>query len=175
MSDKHTSVTRTPLKSSNRANRPFRSPFSNIPKLDKTGPKASPSSCSLISGKRSALQKNIKVKRRCVENISEKVQKENASTVVVWNDLVALQDRIQKKEEEINSLKSKFTHSRKYKLDDLKSAINTWQQGCQEALEELRKNVQERNGRTINMVELLTALGIPVDMVGLNVEDDTFA
>ncbi|XP_047346062.1 uncharacterized protein LOC124947650 isoform X2 [Vespa velutina] len=168
------------LKNSPTVNKPFRSLFntsdvtlkrkSNVKSLEQVNIKS-----QVENTKRKLSQESIAMKkiRFDLENDMENVGIDESMNVFP-NDLEELEKRILKKQKEIEILKNEISYCKKNNSDDLEADIKRWRHACQDALERLQKDLENKRGQVMTMEEILSSLGIPKSLVYYSTENDTF-
>ncbi|XP_054016647.1 swi5-dependent recombination DNA repair protein 1 homolog isoform X1 [Hylaeus anthracinus] len=168
-----------PFRNSKGVNRPFRSPFST-PKNDNTKnntntPESNTSETPLrVSVSKRLLFQTPPTKKLRLSNETYINQTDEQNKELRQSDLDSLKKRIQEKQELINNLKTTLLYKKKNKAEDLETAIKKWTDACQNALRDYQNDLQERNGRSVKMVEILSSLGIEPNTVQFYINDDTF-
>ncbi|KAK2586178.1 hypothetical protein KPH14_001444 [Odynerus spinipes] len=169
------------LKNSPAVNKPFRSLFNNVDVTPKSKSNvkslATPDlkSKAKENAKRKLSQELVSVKKirfdikSDIENIHI-----DESAQVFQEDLEELQKRIVKKQKEIEVLRNEISYCKKNNCVDLEADIKQWRSACQDALERLHKDLQDKRGQTMTMEEILSSLGIPANLIYYSVENDTF-
>ncbi|XP_035733638.1 uncharacterized protein LOC118446743 isoform X1 [Vespa mandarinia] len=169
------------LKNSPTVNKPFRSLFntsdvspkrkSNVKSLEQVNIKSQVRE----NIKRKLSQESIAMKkiRFDLENDIENVGIDESMNVFP-NDLEELEKRILKKQKEIEILKNEISYCKKNNSDDLEADIRRWRHACQDALERLQKDLENKRGQVMTMEEILSSLGIPKSLVYYSTENDTF-
>ncbi|KAL2716127.1 swi5-dependent recombination DNA repair protein 1 [Vespula squamosa] len=169
------------LKNSPAVNKPFRSLFnspdvtskrkSNVENLEQVNFKS-----QAKNTKRKLSQELIvmkKIARFDFENDMENVEIDKSMNIFP-SDLEELEKRILKKQKEIEILKNEISYCKKNNSDDLETDIKQWRYACQEALERLQKDLENKRGQVMTMEEILSSLGIPKSLVHYSTENDTF-
>ncbi|XP_043665114.1 uncharacterized protein LOC122627740 isoform X1 [Vespula pensylvanica] len=182
MCEKTITSTHMKLKNSPAVNKPFRSLFSssdvtpkrksNIKNLEQVNFKSQ----ARENTKRKLSQEMIvmkKIPRFDLENDMENIEIDESMNVFP-SDLEALEKSISKKQKEIEILKNEISYCKKNNSDDLEADIKQWRYACQEALERLQKDLENKRGQVMTMEEILSSLGIPKSLVHYSTENDTF-
>lgn len=176
-------TTHVTLKNSPAVNKPFRSLFNNADvtpknKLNIKSSTKSNSNCKSkvredTKRKLSPELPSVKKIRFDIDSDAENIEIDN-DMQVSENDLEELKQRIIKKQKEIEVLRNEIAYCKKNNCIDLEAEIKQWRSACQDALERLHKNLQDKQGQTVTMKEMLSLLGIPTNLVYYSVENDTF-
>ncbi|KAK0086334.1 hypothetical protein PV325_003341 [Microctonus aethiopoides] len=166
MNNNKKNLERTPLRNSNLANKPFRSPFNNNStalKNNKLSEKDSTLSPCLKTSPVVQLEENA-IKRRKLD-LETYVPMYNSC--LTHEDLLALKQRIRNKKLEIDSLKVKLSYRKKHNVEDLKVEIKKWQLALEKALIQYQKDCKEQfiGEGNLNMKEVILTLGIPESVV----------
>lgn len=56
----------------------------------------------------------------------------------------------------------------------MEADIKQWRNACQDALERLQKDLENKQGQVITMEEILSSLSIPKSLVYYSTENDAF-
>ncbi|CAK9824418.1 Swi5-dependent recombination DNA repair protein 1 homolog [Anthophora retusa] len=164
-----------PFRNSKGVNKPFCSPFNNTPQSNNknntnTLGAHSDKTLRVSTTRRMLFQQTPSPKKLCLsEKNSNKQNKELCQA-----DLESLKKRIQQKKESIDNLKTTLSYQKKNKAEDLENAIRKWTECCQNALKEYQNILQERNGQSVSMSEILSSFNINSDIVRFSVDNDTF-
>lgn len=84
-----------------------------------------------------------------------------------------LERRVAAKENKVQSLKVAQVYQKKHDLTKLKESISKWKDGCQTAVQDLLIMTHEQ-GHKITMIQLLSHLGIPPNLIGYDPDQDEF-
>ncbi|GJQ76006.1 hypothetical protein Trydic_g18060 [Trypoxylus dichotomus] len=111
------------------------------------------------------------------DEVLSSTPKEDATTepfidIEVIEEIIKLEKTIQDKESQLQKLQQAEIYRKLHKLNDIKSETNTWKIGCQEALQDLLKKLNEHS--SIDMVTMLNNLKVPQDMFKYDPENDCF-
>ncbi|CAK9808223.1 Swi5-dependent recombination DNA repair protein 1 homolog [Anthophora quadrimaculata] len=164
-----------PFRNSKGVNKPFCSPFNNTPqsnnkKNTNTLEANSDKTLRVSTTRRMLFQQTPSPKKLCLsEENSNKQNKELCQA-----DLESLKKRIQQKKKSIDNLKTTLSYQKKNKAEDLENAIKKWTECCQNALKDYQNILQERNGQSVSMSEILSSFNINSDIVRFSVDNDTF-
>ncbi|KAK8729173.1 hypothetical protein OTU49_008663 [Cherax quadricarinatus] len=84
--------------------------------------------------------------------------------------------RVKEKEENLRKLKLVKMYRTKWETQSLEEVTHQWLRVCQEALEELRDKVNNRNTgeEVLTLQALVNKLGIDAHLIKLNEHDDCF-
>ncbi|XP_076164560.1 swi5-dependent recombination DNA repair protein 1 homolog isoform X2 [Ptiloglossa arizonensis] len=169
-----------PFRNSEGVNRPFRSPFSSSRNNNTENNVSTPESNihkSLLRvsvSQRLLFQTPPTKKFRLTEGNEETKIDVERNIKLCQDDLALLKKQIQKKQESINNLKTTLLYKKKNKAEDLETAIKKWTDACQNALKDYENDLQNRNGQSVNMTEILSSFGIKPNTVRFCTNDDTF-
>ncbi|XP_043247873.1 swi5-dependent recombination DNA repair protein 1 homolog [Colletes gigas] len=169
-----------PFKNSKGVNKPFRSPFSTPRKnstennVNNTALASHGTPLRVSISKRLLFQTPPTKKLRLSEEKCENQTDVEQHTELCQDHLESLKKQIQGKQELINKLKTILLYKKKNKAEDLETAIKKWIDACQNALKDYQNDLQERNGQSVSMAEILSTFGIKPDTVNFLITDDTF-
>ncbi|XP_076241606.1 uncharacterized protein LOC143183778 [Calliopsis andreniformis] len=168
-----------PFRNSKGVNKPFRSPFNITPKNNVENKINTPESNTCQTPLRIAVSKKLHfetpTKKLClsVENDDRQTNLEQ-NKELFQSDLVLLKKRIQEKQKAINSLKTTLLYKKKNKAEDLETAIKKWTAVCQTTLKDYQNNLENRNGHSMSMIDILSSFGIDPNIVCFSIDDNTF-
>ncbi|KRT78361.1 hypothetical protein AMK59_7131 [Oryctes borbonicus] len=96
----------------------------------------------------------------------------NMQDAEIIEEIIKLEKTVQNKESHLQKLQQAEIYRNIHKLGDLKLETNAWKIGCQEALHDLLKKLNEHN--SIDMLTMLANLKVPQDMFKYDPENDCF-
>lgn len=169
-----------PLRNSRGVNKQFRSPFSTTPQNKNTENAANtPESkiretpLKLSVAKKTLFTTPIKKLRLSDENCEDQAQVKQDKELC-RADLELIQKRIQEKQKSINNLKTIQLYKKKNLGEDLETEIRKYTDICQTGLRDYQNLLQERNGQSIGITEILSSLSIDPGIVRFSTDDQTF-
>ena len=169
-----------PFRNSRGVNKQFRSPFSTTPRNKNTEnvantpeSKIHETSLKVSVAKKTLFTTPIKKLRLSDENFENQAQVEQDKELC-RADLELIQKRIQEKQESINNLKTIQLYKKKNKGEDLENEIKKHTDVCQTGLRDYQNLLQERNGQSISITEILSSLGIDPAIARFSKDDETF-
>ena len=169
-----------PLRNSRGVNKQFRSPFNNTPRNKNTENVANTPESKIHEtplkvsvAKKTLFTTPIKKLRLSDENCESQAQVKQDKELC-RADLELIQKRIQEKQKSINNLKTIQLYKKKNKGEDLETEIRNNTDVCQTGLRDYQNLLQERNGQSISITEILSSLGIDPAIARFSTDDETF-
>lgn len=84
-----------------------------------------------------------------------------------------LKRRIKRKEEELKDRKQAQIYKKKHDVKTIRMLIETWREGCQNALRELQ-SILRMQGHQFSLEEIINKYGFPHNLVRYSAENDDF-